>query len=156
MNLLTTKQLPFAPVISRRRLEALLHRDHKDIERIASHAGRYYEPFDRQRMGSTKWRHIDNPMQELKGLQSNIYRAILATYSFRANIIGGIPRRSIKDNMNGHVGQPLLVTLDIKNCFPISTISTTCSRCFDVSVSRSKSPPCSCTTRSRRSRTYTD
>jgi len=118
MNLLTTKRLPFAPVISTRRLEALLHRDRKDIDRIASHAGRYYEPFDRQRAGSCKWRHIDNPNHELKELQSNIYRAILATYSFRPNIIGGIPRRSIKNNMNEHVGQPLLVVLDIKNCFP--------------------------------------
>lgn len=118
MNLLATKRLSFAPVISTRRLEALLHRDRKDIERIASHAGRYYEPFDRQRSGSSKWRHIDNPTKEIKDLQSNIYRAILATYSFRTNIVGGIPRRSIKDNMREHVGQPLLVTLDIKNCFP--------------------------------------
>lgn len=118
MNLLTTKQLGFAPVISTRRLEALLRRDRKDVERIASHAGRYYEPFDRQRGGSSKWRHIDNPTQEIKDLQSNIYRAIFAAYAFPSNIVGGIHGRSIKDNMKEHVGQPLLVTLDIKNCFP--------------------------------------
>lgn len=118
MNILTTKRLPFAPVMSTRRLEALLRRDRKDIERIATHAGRYYDPFDTQRAGSTKWRHIDNPQPVLKELQSSIYHAILATYSFRPNIFGGIPRRSIKDNMDEHLGQPLLITLDIKNCFP--------------------------------------
>jgi mannose/cellobiose epimerase-like protein (N-acyl-D-glucosamine 2-epimerase family) len=106
MNLLTTKQLGFAPVISTRRLEALLRRDRKDFERIASHAGRYYEPFDRQRAGSSKWRHIDNPTQEIKDLQSNIYRAIFAAYAFPPNIVGGIHGRSIKDNMKEHVGQP--------------------------------------------------
>jgi len=118
MNVLTTRRLSFAPVISTRRLEALLRRDRDDIARIAAHAGRYYKPFDQQRTGSTKWRHIDNPTPALKELQSGIYRAILATYSFRPNIFGGIPERSIKDNMREHLAQPLLVTLDIKNCFP--------------------------------------
>jgi RNA-directed DNA polymerase len=118
MNLLQTKELPFAPVVSMKRLSALLHRDRKDIERIASHAGRYYEPFDRHRPGSSKWRHIDNPVGELKDLQSSIYRAIFATYSFPLNVIGGIPGRSTKHNMNEHLGRPVLVTLDIKNCFP--------------------------------------
>ncbi|MGH7488659.1 MAG: reverse transcriptase family protein, partial [bacterium] len=118
MNAVTTKRLPFAPVVSTRRLEALLHRDRKDIERIASHAGRYYKPFDLQRPGSTKWRHIDNPTEELTKLQANIYRAIFATYDFPSNIVGGIHGRSIKDNMSEHLGQPVLVTMDIKECFP--------------------------------------
>lgn len=118
MNALTTKRLPFAPVVSTRRLEALLHRDRNDIERIASHAGRYYKPFDLQRAGSTKWRHIDNPTEELSKLQANIYRAIFATYDFPTNIVGGIHGRSIKHNMEEHLGQRVLVTMDIKECFP--------------------------------------
>jgi hypothetical protein len=118
MNVLTTKRLPFAPVVSTRRLEALLHRSRKDVERIASHAGRYYKPFDLRRPGSTKWRHIDNPTEELSKLQANIYRAIFATYDFPTNIVGGIHGRSIKDNMGEHLGQPVLVTMDIKECFP--------------------------------------
>src|SRR3954452_22557202 len=118
MNVITTKRLPFAPVVSTRRLEALLHRSRKDFERIASHAGRYYKPFDLQRLGSTKWRHIDNPTDELTKLQANIYRAIFATYDFPANVVGGIHGRSIKDNMAEHLGQRVLVTMDIKECFP--------------------------------------
>jgi hypothetical protein len=118
MNVLTTKHLPFAPIVSTRRLEALLRRDRKDIERIAGHAGRYYKPFDLQRPGSLKWRHIDNPTDELSKLQKNIYRAIFATYDFPANIVGGVQDRSIKHNMREHLAQQVLITLDIKECFP--------------------------------------
>ncbi len=118
MNVAQTKRLPFAPVVSTRRLEALLHRNRKDVDRIASHAGRYYKPFDLQRSGSTKWRHIYNPTEDLSSLQASIYRAIFATYDFPTNIVGGIHGRSIKENMKAHLRQPVLVTLDIKECFP--------------------------------------
>lgn len=118
MNVSVTKRLPFASIVSMRRLEALLHRNRQDIERIAGHAGRYYEPFDRQRDRSSKWRHIDNPTQEIKDLQRRIYRAVFATYTFPDNVIGGIQGRSIRNNMSEHVDEYVLVTLDIKNCFP--------------------------------------
>ena len=118
-----TKRLPFAPVVSIRRMSALLQRSREDLERIAGHAGRYYDPFDRQRRDGGKWRHIDNPMGELKTIQSRIYRAVLATYEFPPNVMGGLRGRSIKDNMRPHLGQPLLVTLDIKGCFPGFMIS---------------------------------
>jgi retron-type reverse transcriptase len=33
-------------------------------------------------------------------------------------LTGGMPGKSIKDNAFPHLGQPAIVTLDIKNCFP--------------------------------------
>lgn len=112
-----TKSIPFAPLVSKRRMEVLLRCDRKILEQIAQHAGKHYKPFDMRR-GSGKWRHIDNPSEALKGLQSRIYRAILADYEFLPNVIGGIPGRSIRDNVMPHLRQPVIVTFDIRGCFP--------------------------------------
>lgn len=114
----TTKRLPFEPLVSLRRLEFLLRRDRSDLKRVAGHAGRYYDPFDILSSDRAKWRHIDNPFGELKTLQSRIYRAILADYTFPANVVGGIPGRSILDNVTPHLSQPVVVAVDIRNCFP--------------------------------------
>jgi len=117
MKLYQTKTISFAPLVSKRRMEVLLRCDRKIIEQIADRAGRYYEPFDMRR-GADKWRHIDNPNDALKALQSRIYRAILADYKFPPNVVGGIPGRSILDNVRQHVSQPIIITFDIRGCFP--------------------------------------
>lgn len=117
MRIHQTKSIGFAPLVSKRRMEILLRCDRNITEQIADRAGRYYEPFDMRR-GADKWRHIDNPNNALKGLQSRIYRAILADYEFPPNVVGGIPGRSLLDNVRLHVGQPIIVTFDIRGCFP--------------------------------------
>lgn len=113
-----TKRLPFAPLVSKRRLEILLRCDRKRLIEIAEHSGRYYKPFDVRRDSSGKWRHIDNPTDILKDLQSRIYRAILADFAFLPNVVGGIPGRSIRQNVEPHIGQKVIVTFDIRKCFP--------------------------------------
>ncbi len=117
MKLYQTKSIPFAPLVSTRRMEVLLRCDRKILKQIANRVGKHYKPFDIRR-GSGKWRHIDNPSDALKGLQSRIYRAILADYEFLPNVIGGIPGRSIRDNVIPHLRQPVIVTFDIRGCFP--------------------------------------
>ena len=108
-----------AELVSMRRLEQLLGRSRDDLLRIAGHAGRYYRPFDRRRRrGEGKWRHIDNPTSELKELQSRIQRGILAHVLFPDTMLGGVRCRSIRDNGAHHVRQPMLVTLDLRDCFP--------------------------------------
>jgi hypothetical protein len=94
----------------------------KDIERIASTAGRYYSPFDRRKTkGEGKWRHIDNPRGVLKDLQRKIHRQLLAPIVLPDTILGGVRGRSVRDHAEAHVGQPILVTLDLSSCFPSIT-----------------------------------
>jgi hypothetical protein len=88
------------------------------MEEIADHAGRNYRPFDLRKPGSKKWRHIDNPTEPLKGLQHRILRRVLSRHALPGTILGAVPGRSIRDNALAHVGQPVLVTLDLSDCFP--------------------------------------
>jgi len=106
-------------LVSTRHVARLLGMPWKDIERIASTAGRYYSPFDRRKTrGKGKWRHIDNPRGVLKDLQRGIQRHILAPISLPETILGGVRGRSVRDHAEAHVGQPVLVTLDLSACFP--------------------------------------
>lgn len=93
-------------------------RDH--IRRIAGQAGSFYRPFDRieVRHGRTKERHIDNPTGELKELQNKIQRKILATVPIPRQMYGSVRGRSILGNALQHVHQPVVVTMDLKDCFP--------------------------------------
>ncbi len=112
-------EFPFYPLRSIRRIEELIGRNRKDLKRIASHAGRYYRPFDRRHQkGEGKWRHIDNPTGELKEIQQRIHRNILTTIKFPEEVVGGVAGRSIRDNGEYHLRKPMLVTLDLRDCFP--------------------------------------
>jgi len=109
-------------LVSIRRLEELLGEKREDIYRIAEHAGRYYEPFDRRRqIGSGKWRHIDNPSPNLKRIQRKINKRILSQLEFPDTMFGGVRGRTVLQNATAHLGQPLVVTLDLKDCFPSIT-----------------------------------
>jgi RNA-directed DNA polymerase len=109
-------------LVSRRKLALLLGMPWEDLDRIADVAGRYYKPFDRRRVrGTGSWRHIDNPQDILKLLQSRILRTILAPFPLPPTMCGGVPGRSTKDHAQLHVGQPVVVTLDLKSCFPRTT-----------------------------------
>ena len=102
-----------------RKLEALLGRRRADIRRIANSAGRFYRPFDLRRMaGQGKWRHIDNPVGELKLYQSRIQERMFHDFVFPETMIGAVPGKSIKDNAVLHLRQPMVVALDLRDCFP--------------------------------------
>ena len=105
-------------LVSMRRLEELLGRNRADLQRIASHAGRYYCPFDEQVVEGGKWRHIDNPTKELKELQRRILRTILEQVPFPDTVLGGIRGASVKRNAEYHARQPFLIALDLRDCFP--------------------------------------
>lgn len=66
-------------------------------------------------------RLIDNPGQELKWVQKRIYRRLLKPVCFPEHIIGAVPKRSIMDNASRHLHSELLVTLDVRQCFPSIT-----------------------------------
>jgi hypothetical protein len=100
-----------------RNLEALLGRERRDILRVAEAAGAFYSPFD-VLTKSGKWRHIDNPASELKGIQKRIERRILANVTFPSKMFGGIRGRSASQHARCHVRQSIVVKLDLKDCFP--------------------------------------
>jgi hypothetical protein len=110
---------PYLGIISMRHLEELLGRRRVDIRRIADRAGRYYRPFDLRRVaGEGKWRHIDNPVGELKRYQTCIQERMFHDLVFPETMIGAVPGRSIRDNAQLHLSQPMVVTLDLRDCFP--------------------------------------
>lgn len=107
------------PILSVRRLASLLAVSIEALEKLADQAGRHYCPFDRRNQkGSGKWRHIDNPYGPLKGIQSKIHQRILLRYRLPDRMVGGVAGCSILDHAKYHVRQPLVVTLDIRSCFP--------------------------------------
>lgn len=122
------------PIDSVSRLADLLGLTPDDIKKVAIIAGRYYKPFDIYKGvrsdGTTKWRHIDNPLNDLKDLQTRIYRKLLRPLApdLPQYLTGGMPKRSIIDNASFHIGQPAIVALDIENCFP----SISHKRIFEV------------------------
>lgn len=110
---------PYQGIVSIGRLEELLGRSRDDIRRVAGRAGRYYRPFDlRRTAGEGKWRHIDNPVGELKRYQSRIQEGMFQDLVFPETMIGAVPGRSIRDNAQIHLGQPMVVALDLRDCFP--------------------------------------
>jgi len=109
------------------KLEALLGTSRLRLKLIAEKAGAYYRPFpkrDRLRPFQKQFkatkkppRIIDNPEGELKNLQSKINTEILKPLAFPNYLCGGIPGKTVLDNVLIHLGAPVLVTLDIKSFF---------------------------------------
>jgi len=92
---------------------------------ISRRADAFYRPFDakpRQRPFAKKLtkktRHIDRPEGELKAIQRRINQALLDPILLPSHICGAASSRSIVDNASCHMGASLLVTIDIRKCFP--------------------------------------
>lgn len=101
-----------------RRLEELLGRSREDLIRLADRAGRFYGSFDQREIGKKKWRHLDLPITELASLQKQIQRRILRAVVMPQTMLGAVSPRTIRDNASYHVGESLVITLDLKACFP--------------------------------------
>jgi hypothetical protein len=107
-------------------LERLLGAPRSDIFEVASLAGRFHKPFLQrkklkpfQRVSlSSKPRYIDNPIGELKVLQRKINRNILRRIVYPKYLCAGVSGRSLLDNARIHLGNTILVTLDIRSFFP--------------------------------------
>lgn len=107
---------------------ALAHKLGLSAERLHDVAARpdlFYHPFDTtpqprpfQKKPARKPRHIDCPEGELKAVQRKINRVLLQPILFPTHICGAVRSRSILDNAALHLGAPVLVTIDIRKCFP--------------------------------------
>ncbi|HYF97102.1 MAG TPA: reverse transcriptase family protein [Patescibacteria group bacterium] len=122
------------PILSIKRLCDIISIPPAKIEQICNNIESYYKPFDvykgKREDGSDKWRHIDNPVGDLKLVQDRINKNILKPVSKNLPdfLTGGMPGRSILKNASFHLDKPMVITLDIANCFP----SITDKMIFDV------------------------
>jgi RNA-directed DNA polymerase len=99
------------------------------LEEISAKVGALYEPFPAapkhrwfpKVLRSPKRRIIDNPANNLKEIQRRIDRCLLRPLVIPHYLYGGIPGKTIIDNVRVHIGTRVLVTLDIKSFFPSIT-----------------------------------
>jgi RNA-directed DNA polymerase len=113
---------------SPRRLADVLKIPPDTLERVAASPGVNYSPFilakpprPFERRCAPRPRPIDNPLQNLKWIQHRIYRRLLKPMCFPSHILGAVPKRSVMDNAERHLASTLLVTLDVRQCFPSIT-----------------------------------
>jgi len=105
-------------IVSLRDLEYKLGFTRQLLHDIASVSGRYYKPF--WKIG-TKPRRIDHPTGILKEIQARIQFRLLCKISFPDHIHGGVAKRSPITNAGRHLRVPVIVTLDVRKCFPSVT-----------------------------------
>ena len=99
-----------------------------DLRLLAETARDLYSPFPlppKQRPFAKKPskspRPIDNPTGKLKEAQKRISKLLLHQIVLPDHIFGAVRYRSIIGNAERHRGAKLLVTLDIRQCFPSVT-----------------------------------
>ncbi len=113
---------------SPRRLADILKIPPGKLEEVAESPGANYSPFmlakpprPFERFYVPRSRPIDNPLQNLKWIQQRIYRRLIKPICFPTHILGAVSGRSVMDNAERHLASALLVTLDVRQCFPSIT-----------------------------------
>jgi RNA-directed DNA polymerase len=115
-------------ILSVNRLADILKIPRETLVRLSAEPELNYDPFETvgrsrpfQKQHPSKLRPIDNPLKELSWVQKRIYRRLLKPICFPEHIFGAVPKRSVRDNAERHLDATLLVTLDIRQCFPSIT-----------------------------------
>jgi len=115
-------------VLSINRLADMLKVPRETLVRLSVEPELNYDPFETvarsrpfQRQPPSKLRPIDNPTKELSWVQKRIYRRLLKPVCFPEHIFGAVPKRSVRDNAEVHLNATVLVTLDVRQCFPSVT-----------------------------------
>lgn len=115
-------------ILSVNRLADMLKIPRETLVRLSVGRELNYDPFETvgrsrpfQKHHPSKLRLIDNPLKELRWVQKRIYRRLLKPICFPGHIFGAVPKRSVLDNAERHLNATLLVTLDIRQCFPSIT-----------------------------------
>ena len=114
---------------SMKHLEASLGLPLAPICSLSTRAGSAYAPFVQYKkpkpfakvIAPPKPRPIDNPSAELKSVQRLINRRLLGKVLCPGYLLGGMMGRSVVENAQLHLGQRVLVTLDIRSFFPSIT-----------------------------------
>lgn len=104
------------PILSLNKFSFRLGIHREKIEKIAEKADSYYAPFPKNTGG--KERIIDNPVGLLKEIQNRIHERILSTIPLPDFVIGGVRGKKPYEHPQRHINKPVVVTLDVKDCFP--------------------------------------
>jgi RNA-directed DNA polymerase len=111
-----------------KRLSQVLGISGEEIQALAMDVNSYYKPFELpprvrpfSRKPPKKPRPIDCPTGRLKEIQKRINEAMLRPILMPEHIFGAVPHRTIIGNAQLHQGARVLVTLDIRQCFPSIT-----------------------------------
>lgn len=105
------------PVRGMRRLEEVLVMPRAEIEELARRAQDHYHSFEKIKR-SGKARRIDAPVDPLRAVQRRIKRALIDPVKLPPRMLGGVKGCSPRMNAQAHVGAPVVLTMDIKDCFP--------------------------------------
>lgn len=109
------------PLRSSGEIEHLLDTDKRQICQLADSAHELYDGWDVLAPGKKKWRHIDNPLPELKSLQRKIAKRILSSVQLPGDMFGAAPGRDLLDHARMHENSPCVVAVDIRDFFPSTT-----------------------------------
>ena len=90
------------------------------LEAVARVADGFYQPFPKRKPGG-KPRMIDNPTGELKAIQTRLNVVVLRPLPLPACMVGGVRGKDPLDHPRYHVGKKVVVTIDVKDCFPSIT-----------------------------------
>src|SRR5579862_6603537 len=115
-------------ILSVNRLADILKIPREKLVSLSSSPGQNYDPFMSvkaprpfQKVPLPAPRPIDNPLRELGWVQKRIHRRLLKPICFPPHILGAVSKRSVLHNAEIHLRANLLVTLDVRQCFPSVT-----------------------------------
>jgi len=123
------------PILSLNKLAFHLGIRREKLEKITENIDSHYAPFLKKTEG--KERIIDNPTGLLKEVQSRIHDRILSSIPLPDYVIGGVKGKKPYEHPQRHINKPVVVTLDVKDCFP----NITNKQVFDVWHKRLKCSP---------------
>ena len=91
-----------------------------ELKAIAANTEKFYRPFIKEPEGK-KARLIDQPVGRLKEIQGRLNVMILKKQLLPACLVGGVSGRDPLDHPRLHVGKKVVVTADVKDCYPSIT-----------------------------------
>lgn len=109
---------PTEPLLSIGHAANLLRRPWETVLELSERAGAAYQSFDMRAEGKQKWRHIDNPNDELKKVQRALVGKVLARINLPEGMFGAAAGGSVIDHARVHANASCVITLDLKDCFP--------------------------------------
>lgn len=126
-----TKTVPLggAPLKSLRDLEYRLGIKRETLESLAKNFGDNYAPFCQTKAPKphaktikvAKFRHIDNPREQLKAVQNRILDRLLAPVELPHFIFGAVRNRCVRGHAREHHGATTLVKMDLRAYYPSIT-----------------------------------
>lgn len=105
------------PILSLNDLASTLRYPKKQLLDVARRHYSFYHPFKKRKPNGAE-QDIHNPCEFMKGIQRSIERNILAQIPICAAFYGCVPGRDTIGNASLHVGQEVVVSLDLRRFYP--------------------------------------